>query len=48
MGQKLKKQRWVEVSQLFLSEIVALDTIQDCQRQVRLPPRWVLLLNDNE
>ena len=48
MGQKLKKQRWVEVSQLFLPETVALDTIQDWLRKVKLPRRWVLLLNENE
>ena len=35
MGQKLKKQRWVEVFQLFLPETVALVTIQNSDNE-----RW--------
>ena len=35
MGQKLKKQRWVEVFQLFLPEAVALVTIQNSDNE-----RW--------
>ena len=33
MGQKLKKQRWVEVFQLFLAETVALVTIQNSDNE---------------
>ena len=50
MGQKLKKQRRVEVSQLFLPETVALVTIQNSDNE-----RWnycvvgcSILLNKNE